>query len=186
MNTQEAAALLAVAAAFDNRKPDADAAMAWGIALEGYEFADCRNAIVAHYRETREWLMPSDVIDNIQALRAKRMEPFGRLTPPQHIQGDPADEMKWILWAREEIQSGRATTPADIGMDDPSGYPKRDLAELGIANEERGGFPRRLGPVKTTNVAEPVAHLRGLLTTTEHATTDHRDAENETEEHDHA
>lgn len=145
MNQQEAAALLAVAAAFDNRKPDPDAATAWAAALGDYEFNSCRDAVVAHYRESREWIMPADVVSRVRIIAIERMRPFGTLVPPQHLQGDPAEEMKWRLWARDEIMSGRAKRPADIGMDDASDYPKRDLRELGIdENGERGGFPRRL------------------------------------------
>lgn len=160
MNTQEAAALLAVAAAFDNRKPDADAAMAWGIALKDYEFNSCRDAVVAHYRETREWLMPADVIAGVRKIGAERMRPFGLLTPPQSIQGDPVDEQKWRLWARDEIMSGRATRPGDIGMDDASDYPVRDLRELGIPVD--GERQRMKNPRLLADVTQPVAHLRAL------------------------
>lgn len=140
MNTQEAAALLAVAAAFDNRKPDADAATAWGIALAEFPFIMCRDAVVAHYRKSREWIMPSDVIAGVKRIAVELMRPFGTLIPPASIQGELEDEMRWQLWARDEIMSGRATRPADIGMDDVSGYPVRDLSELGFATNE----PRRL------------------------------------------
>lgn len=156
MNTQEAAALLAVAAAFDNRKPDPDAAMAWAAALGEYEFNSCRDAVVAHYRESREWIMPADVVTRVRQIAVERMRPFGTLVPPQHLQGDPADERKWFLWARDEIMSGRATRPGDIGMDDTSDYPKRDLRELGIdENGERGGFPRRLAASAATKTDAP-------------------------------
>lgn len=187
MNTQEAAALLAVAAAFDNRKPDADAAMAWAAALGDMEFNSCRDAVVGHYRESREWIMPADVVSRVRVIAAERMRPFGMLTPPSSIQGDVADERRWMLWARDEIVSGRATRPGDIGMDEPDDYPVRDLRELGIDVDQE---PRRLkNPQVLADVAEPVAHLRALRDeatadlcshgVARVACNDHRDAETE-------
>ena len=176
MNTQEAAALLAVAAAFDNRKPDADAAQAWAIALANYEFNSCRDAVVAHYRESREWLMPADVTSRVRVIAAERMRPFGTLVPPAELQGDLEREREWILWARDEIVSGRATRPGDVGMVDTGDYPKRDLRDLGIDVDPE---PQRLANPQL--VSTLVAQMR--------AETTRRETEPETdqpEEGDHA
>jgi hypothetical protein len=79
----EAAALLTVAAAFDNRKPDADQAKVWALALDGLRFIDCRDAIVTHYQSSREWLMPADVIRGVKRLRRdRRHTPGTSRTPP--------------------------------------------------------------------------------------------------------
>lgn len=143
MNQQEAAALLAVAAAFDNRKPDADAALAWSLALADFDFISARDAVVAHYRESRDWIMPSDIVARIRTIVANRLRLFGTLTPPAEIQGEVDDEQRWRHWAREEVISGRALTPADLGCEDHTGKPKRDMAELGLLpNGDRGGFPQ--------------------------------------------
>lgn len=144
MNNQEAAALLAIAAAFDNRKPDPDAATAWAIALEGADFDDCRTAIVAYYRSSKEWLMPSDVISGVVAIRRKRIDDYGLITPPDDL--DPDDPNAYTLWystTMKAIASGqivRSTEPTEE-------LPRRDLRELGINDgAERGGFPQRVGP----------------------------------------
>ena len=52
MTPTDAARLLTLAAAYDNRKPDADQAKAWAMVLDGLRFEDCCEAIVAHYRAT--------------------------------------------------------------------------------------------------------------------------------------
>jgi hypothetical protein len=83
----EAAALLTVAAAFDNRKPDADAAKAWSIALGDLPFFDCRDAVVAHYRKTDDWL-----------------EDAPALTPPPGL--DPIETIEWLKGARARIAAG--------------------------------------------------------------------------------
>jgi hypothetical protein len=103
VNQQEAAALLSVAAAFDNRKPDADAATAWAVALEGFRFIDCRDAVVAHYRTSSEWLMPQKVITEVKRIRAKRVADHGPVEPPADL--DPDDTLAWRRWQRETTRA---------------------------------------------------------------------------------
>lgn len=104
MNTQEAAALLSVAAAFDNRKPDPDAATAWAVALDGFNFVDCRDVIVAHYRASNDWLMPNHVIGAVKRLRAKRIADHAELTPPPNL--TPVETIAWLKEARRRIGDG--------------------------------------------------------------------------------
>lgn len=109
MNTQEAAALLAVAAAFDNRKPDPDAATAWAIALEGLRFQDCRDAIIAHYRVSSDWLMPAKVISEVKRIRTKRIDDYGLIqTPPGHDPDDTVGHQRWLRAARAAIADGES------------------------------------------------------------------------------
>jgi hypothetical protein len=158
MNTQEAAALLAVAAAFDNRKPDADAAMAWAAALHDVRFEDARDAVVAHYRKSSDWLMPAMVTARVSEQVSARHRRFGPLIPPTSLEGDVDKEREWFQWAFAEVSSGRAQTPDDVRMDNTAHYKQRDIRELGIDSDAE---PRRL--------ANPVAHLRTLR---DEATTD--------------
>ncbi|KSU52872.1 hypothetical protein [Microbacterium enclense] len=70
MNTQEAAKLLAVAAGFDNRRPDDLATAAWRELLGDFTYEQCRAAIVAHYRDpaTRhQYLTAAHVLDRVEA-----------------------------------------------------------------------------------------------------------------------
>ena len=135
MTPAEAAALLAVAAAFDNRKPDPDAATAWALALDGWRFEDCRDAIVAHYRRSREWIMPSDVIGGVQAIRNERLERFRKLNgwkallPPADLADDPRAEQEWTYRMTQAICDGTVTHPDET---DTRGELKpRDVASLG-------------------------------------------------------
>ena len=112
MKSTEAAALLTVAAAFDNRKPDPDAAKAWALALDGLRFDDCRDAIVAHYRKSREWIMPSDVIAGVNAIRTKRVKDYGPLPAPDHLDPDAEDfDQQYSRYIRE---SNRAIADGEI------------------------------------------------------------------------
>lgn len=125
MTPAEAAALLGVAAAFDNRKPDADAAQAWALALSGLRFEDCRDAIVAHYRASSEWLMPSAVIAAVKRVRAKRIADVGDLCPPPGL--TEPEERAWLREARRRIGDGEPVR-VDFGELKPRHLP--DLREL--------------------------------------------------------
>jgi hypothetical protein len=110
MTPAEAAALLTIAAAYDNRKPDADAAKAWAMALEDYPYDDCRTAVVEHYRESRDWLMPSDVIDGVKHIRKERLIMFGPLPPPpEELRDNFTAEQEWTLQVRRQIAEGHLT-----------------------------------------------------------------------------
>ena len=107
MKPTEAAALLTIAASFDNRKPDADQAKAWAMALDGLGFEDCRDVVVEHYRKSREWLMPADVFAGVRRIRYERIERFGYITPPPEL--DFAEEQAYIKHIRERVAAGELT-----------------------------------------------------------------------------
>ena len=168
MTPAEAQMLLGIAASFDNRKPNEEAAIAWSAVLGDYDYTECRDAVVDHYRESREWIMPADVVSRVRHKITERFRNFGTLIPPEEVREDYELERKWRMWAREEITSGRATRPGDIGMDDGSGYPKRDVhALLGIPADDVRGMrnPRPIGAL-TTDATTEVARLRALANAT--------------------
>jgi hypothetical protein len=104
MTPTEAGMLLTVAAAFDNRKPDKDAAMAWGLALGDLPFVDCRDAIVAHYSTSSEWLMPAMVSRAVRKVRRDRLEDHPPLTPPPDL--TPLETNAWLKDARRRVADG--------------------------------------------------------------------------------
>ena len=113
VNQQEAAALLAVAAAFDNRKPDPDAATAWAAALAEFRFIDCRDAIVAHYRSSSEWLMPSKVIAEVKRIRGKRLDETPEPNPPAEL--TPLETIAWLADVRRRIADGEVISVPEVG-----------------------------------------------------------------------
>lgn len=110
MNTQEAAALLSIAAAFDNRKPDPDAAKAWAVVLDGLRFEDCRDAIVAHYKASSEWLMPQAVIAGVKRIRAKRISE-AVIEPPRDV--DPDDTLAYRRALRDATRAAADGNPIE-------------------------------------------------------------------------
>lgn len=72
MTPAQTAELLTIVAAYDRRTlGDADV-LAWSLALDDVDLADAKRAVVAHYRESRVFLMPSDVRALVRASRPVR------------------------------------------------------------------------------------------------------------------
>jgi hypothetical protein len=113
MKTTEAAALLTICAAYDNRKPDADQAKAWAMALDGLRFEDCREAIVQHYRASREWIMPADVVSAVKKTRTSRLEDVAPSPPPGLDPDDTGAYAHWLAVVRQAIADGREVPAED-------------------------------------------------------------------------
>lgn len=132
MTPQDAMRLLAVAASFDNRKPDKDAAVAWGVALGDLPWVDCRDAVLEHYGQTSEWLMPAHVKAIVGRLRSRRIAAAGDLVPPDFSSLGDREEpatREWLRLTRKAIGDG--VDPATIdgrGVLKPRDMPK--LLEL--------------------------------------------------------
>ena len=109
MKPTEAAALLTIAAAFDNRKPDPDQAKAWAMALDGLRFEDCRAVVVEHYQRSREWIMPVDVRAAVKKLRAKRISEHAPVTPPPDL--SVAETIQWQRETTKAIGDGTYQAP---------------------------------------------------------------------------
>jgi hypothetical protein len=97
----EIARLLAVIAAFDRRTVgDADV-LAWHDVLGDLDFTDADTAAKAHYRDSREFLMPADVRHRVMRLREQRLSTGGdsAVVPD----ADPDDVPAWL----EALRAGR-------------------------------------------------------------------------------
>lgn len=58
MNRAETHDLLALIAAYDNRRFDDATVLAWHPILEEHAFADCRRAVIQHFSSSDAYLMP--------------------------------------------------------------------------------------------------------------------------------
>lgn len=104
MTPAEAQVLLSMAAAVDNRKPDEDAARAWAALLDGLRLDDCRAVVVAHYRESSEWLTPAIIRAKVKTLREKRLADYPEPTPPDDL--TPVETIEWLRATRAAIADG--------------------------------------------------------------------------------
>jgi hypothetical protein len=104
LEPSEVATLLGIAASFDNRKANEEAVIAWRVALAGIPFADARDAIAAHYAESREWIMPADIRARVRRVRAKRIDEHPPLVPPPGL--TDTEELAWLGASRRRIANG--------------------------------------------------------------------------------
>lgn len=78
MNRTDTAKALAIAAGFDNRRPDELQVAAWSELLGGYTLAEVRVAILDHYRDTEtrhKYLTAAHVLDRCEAFaRLRRVD----------------------------------------------------------------------------------------------------------------
>lgn len=114
MNTADAAEALAMCAAYDNRTPTRIAAEAWAAALPDIRVEDVKTAIVDHYGQSREWIMPADIATAVRVIRARRLADASTPQPPETI--DPDDVPKMLAWTRARnaaIGDGHDESTAD-------------------------------------------------------------------------
>lgn len=82
--------LLTSAAAFDRRTAGKVDKEAWLAALGDLRFEDCQAAVIAHYRETTDWLMPSHIRKRVREMRADRVADAEIPPPPRELVDNPA------------------------------------------------------------------------------------------------
>jgi hypothetical protein len=74
MTHDEVIDLLTTAAAYDRRKVGEADVIAWHAAVGDLDYPDAQTAVVGHYTETTDWLMPAHVRVRVKAIRARRLE----------------------------------------------------------------------------------------------------------------
>lgn len=123
MTPAEAQVLLSMASAFDNRKPDPDAARAWSAVLDDLRFEDCRDALIEHYKTSTDYLMPVMIRTAVRRIRSKRIALVGDLIPPAGL-SEP-ESRQWLRDAKRRIGDGETYAPPEL----PPAQPRR-LREL--------------------------------------------------------
>lgn len=108
--------LLSKAAARDNREVTEAAAAAWSEDLNANVTPeDGAAAISAHYRITRDWIMPSDINKGVSSIRSRRIkETEVSEIPPASLDDDPARAAQWQRDYRYAIGSGATTQEAHV------------------------------------------------------------------------
>ena len=106
MNANEVIDLLTLMASYDRRTVGKSDVAAWGLAVGDLPFADSRDAVITHYRESREWIMPADVRDLVNEVRRERLKNAPALDPPHEVADDPAKYVEWLAAERKKIADG--------------------------------------------------------------------------------
>lgn len=113
MTPDEALDVLATATAYDRRTVGRMDALAWSKALDDVTLRDATDAVHLHYRETREFVMPSDLRALVRVVRRERVNAVlgheGAIpAPPHELDDDPVRAMVWQRTCVAAIADGRA------------------------------------------------------------------------------
>lgn len=109
------AALLAYAAATDNRTVTEEAARAWADILDDHvTLNDGKQAIIAHRRTSNEYLMPIHVNAGVRAIRKRRTDTIADVHPPAELADTLARETAWTREYRRAIGDGATPDEATV------------------------------------------------------------------------
>ncbi|GGK61910.1 hypothetical protein Sme01_03760 [Sphaerisporangium melleum] len=109
MNPEEVIDLLTTAATFDRRTVgDADV-IAWGAAVGDLDFADAQAAVIQHYTNSTEWLMPAHVRVRVKAIRAARLAREVQPAPAPELADDPKRYQMALQQGLKQIARGWST-----------------------------------------------------------------------------
>lgn len=117
----EAAALLATASTFDNRKMNPGAPSAWAEVLHDVSFRDAHDAVMNHYGKCSEWLMPSDILAAVRAVEAERVAngpDVDFLEPPDWLalmEDGPEFNLAYTGWLQDTRRRIRQGVPIEVG-----------------------------------------------------------------------
>src|ERR1035441_4680207 len=95
MTSDEVWDLLELISSIDRRKVGLTDRQVWEGLVGDLSAADAQAAVIAHYRESREWIMPADVRTRVKAMRADRLA-------HEIVPAPPADSGRF----RAGLQSG--------------------------------------------------------------------------------
>lgn len=109
MRLTETGALLALVSAYDNRNFNEETTAAWYDLLAPYTLAEAKHAVKKHYSETRDWLMPADVLRIIKAERRARLSKIGPINPSRADMADVGTELATARELTAAIASGQLT-----------------------------------------------------------------------------
>lgn len=123
MNRSQTAQVLTKIAAFDRRTIGEADVLAWHDVLEPMPFEDCMLAVTAHFTESRDWCMPSDIVGRVKKIHSERLKAAGSLSP--NDQGNQALYLTEIRALSAAVASGHMT-PADLADYEDSGLPLAD------------------------------------------------------------
>lgn len=104
MTPAEAAELLTMCSAYDNRRVDEAGALAWQDALSDLPAADCQRAVRDHYRESSDRVMPADVRRRVRRIRADRIDATPTEQPPPGL--TVVQYQDWLRDQRRRIADG--------------------------------------------------------------------------------
>jgi hypothetical protein len=125
MSPEEVVDLLTLVASYDRRTVGEADVDAWLMATGDLPFDDAKVAVVKHYRESREWLMPVDVRRHVRAIREARIAAKPIPAPDPDLAANEAQYRKALMRIRTQIGNGTVwpkAIPAGGGAEPTEDY----------------------------------------------------------------
>src|SRR5690242_19905210 len=97
MESTEIGQLLAIMAMYDYRQVDAAMVIAWEAVIGDLPFDDARAAVIQHYRNSDERIMPSHVVARVRAIRGDRIARGVMPAPPAEVTDKPREYAQMML-----------------------------------------------------------------------------------------
>jgi len=107
VNATEASELVALMALYDNRRASDPDVVAWLKIIGDLDYADCETAILAHYRESRERIMPAHIRERVMEIRHRRLRETEIPPPPPELLDNPHAYRAALRAAAIAIADGR-------------------------------------------------------------------------------
>lgn len=114
MTPKEAGKLLGLMAFYDNRKVAAPDVAAWLQVIGDLRYADAEAAVLGHYRESAERVMPAHVRERVAEIRNERLRLAPPVTIPEELADRPIEAREWKQRALDAIADGQEP-PRQIG-----------------------------------------------------------------------
>ena len=128
MTIEETVDLLTVAAAYDRRTVGEGDAIAWHAAIGDLPLDECRAAVIGHYADSTDWLMPGHVRKRVKAMRDARIARSIPAAPPAELADDPGRYRAELKAQIRRIADGRSMDRAIEGPP-AKGEPPAEFAE---------------------------------------------------------
>lgn len=117
MNLRDTAGILAMISALDSRKVYGEIdAQAWHAVIGDLRFDDCREAVIAHYRESSFSITPADVRSKVLAVRKARIgDRVAPLPPvsPEDVKAYQEWQQAWYRGVGDGLTDDEAEKVAD-------------------------------------------------------------------------
>lgn len=146
MNLEETIDLLTTAAAYDRRTVGKTDAVAWHAAVGDLPFGDAQAAVIGHYTDCNDWLMPGHVRQRVKAMRADRLARHPLPAPDPAIADDTTRYRESLAASIESIADGKQVRRAIGGEKGTGQLSADDMAKL---RRRLGMPPAKLTPEET-------------------------------------
>ena len=112
MTSDEVWDLLELISSIDRRKVGLTDRQVWEGLVGDLPATDAQAAVITHYRESREWIMPADVRGRVKAMRRDRLDRGTVPAPPAELTDEPGKYQAALQSRVREFADGRSVQRA--------------------------------------------------------------------------